>query len=568
MKRNIAEDLPARKHPQAAGGAGAPDKKGGEEKSADPAKKVKQAVYDIRYRARREELPLRQAYSQYMQNSSMGQEEKTLVKQKLFGKGGMNEDYNVEDSASNSVASAMFKVFVEGIEEEQEIELVYEEEMRQSADRKYKVRVTGKDGRSYVRMATREKINALRANPNIAEVEMTEHGDPYEGKKKERKLDPVGREDKDVDNDGDHDKSDKYLLNRRKAIGKAMAKEDYVHEVYGEGEEEKTIDVSKKKNKVVVNPPAPGPKGKGLMNSYKPEGEMVDEGHPEPKVNYLKDMDVYDTRRQIRQLAPGSPLPPASTRPGLPDMRLKRVKAKTDKKVQTAGYQPEGDMVDEGAVEMINKVAEKLKTSQNPAVRAARAVFGVKGGRGTARPVGKDVTKLTRQTNSVEMEGDVIAEKAVSKSQQRFMGMVCAAKKGKMESASAQVNAAAKSMTKKDACEFASTKHEDLPEEKKAEEKDKRADYAYRAMIKNKLRAGLGIKNPMVMSDPEKCEKDFDKVATADSVKDAMKEATYPSDFINPDGSKRGVAKPKPGRPIQHDEPTDRYGRRIQKGRV
>ena len=498
MKRNIAEDLPARKHPQAAGGAGAPDKKGGEAKSADPAKKVKQAVYDIRYRARREELPLRQAYSQYMQNSSMGQEEKTLVKQKLFGKGGMNEDYNVEDSATTSVASAMSKVFVEGIEEEQEIELVYEEEMRQSADRKYKVRVTGKDGRSYVRMATREKINALRANPNIAEVEMTEHGDPYEGKKKEKKLDPVGREDKDVDNDGDHDKSDKYLLNRRKAIGKAMAKEDYVHEVYGEGEEEKTIDVTKKKNKVIVNPPAPGAKSKGLMNSYKPEGEIVDEG----------------------------------------------------------------------AVEMINKAAEKLKTSQNPAAKAARAVFGVKGGRGTARPVDKDVTKLTRQNNSVEMGGDVIAEKAVSKSQQRFMGMVCAAKKGKMESASAQVNAAAKSMTKKDACEFASTKHEDLPEEKKAEERDKRADYAYRAMIKNKLRAGLGIKNPMIMTDPEKCEKDFDKVATADSVKDAMKEATYPSDFINPDGSKRSVAKPKPGRPIQHDQPVDRYGRRIQKGRV
>ena len=33
----------------------------------------------------------------------------------------------------------------------------------------------------------------------------------------EKKLDPVGKEDKDIDNDGDHDKSDKYLLNRRKS---------------------------------------------------------------------------------------------------------------------------------------------------------------------------------------------------------------------------------------------------------------------------------------------------------------------------------------------------------------
>ena len=37
-------------------------------------------------------------------------------------------------------------------------------------------------------------------------------------------MDPVGKEDKDIDNDGDHDKTDKYLLNRRKAIGKAIAK--------------------------------------------------------------------------------------------------------------------------------------------------------------------------------------------------------------------------------------------------------------------------------------------------------------------------------------------------------
>ena len=38
-------------------------------------------------------------------------------------------------------------------------------------------------------------------------------------------LDPVGKEDADIDNDGDVDKSDKYLHKRRKAIGKAMRKE-------------------------------------------------------------------------------------------------------------------------------------------------------------------------------------------------------------------------------------------------------------------------------------------------------------------------------------------------------
>ena len=41
-----------------------------------------------------------------------------------------------------------------------------------------------------------------------------------------KKLDPVGQEDADVDNDGDSDSSDEYLKKRRKAIGKAMKKEE------------------------------------------------------------------------------------------------------------------------------------------------------------------------------------------------------------------------------------------------------------------------------------------------------------------------------------------------------
>jgi hypothetical protein len=40
----------------------------------------------------------------------------------------------------------------------------------------------------------------------------------------EEALDPVGKEDGDIDNDGDEDDTDDYLLNRRKAIAKAMKK--------------------------------------------------------------------------------------------------------------------------------------------------------------------------------------------------------------------------------------------------------------------------------------------------------------------------------------------------------
>ena len=41
-------------------------------------------------------------------------------------------------------------------------------------------------------------------------------------KTKTEALDPVGKEDGDVNNDGKKDKTDKYLMNRRKAIGKAI----------------------------------------------------------------------------------------------------------------------------------------------------------------------------------------------------------------------------------------------------------------------------------------------------------------------------------------------------------
>jgi hypothetical protein len=66
-------------------------------------------------------------------------------------------------------------------------------------------------------------------------------------------------------------------------------------------------------------------------------------------------------------------------------------------------------------------------------------------------------------------------EKAVSKKQQKFMGMVHAAQKGE-KPASKEVAKTAKSMGKKDAEDFASTKHKGLPEKKKSEAKENKSD--------------------------------------------------------------------------------------------
>ena len=257
MSTDIAESLPKRKFspapmvakgakgkesaPKGGGKKEAPKGKsgGGKEKGASEEgseKRIRQAVYDIRYRARREDIDLKAAFAQYMSNSSLSQADRTAVREKIFGKaGGVSEKFIVgaDDWASDNVANALYKVFVE--KEEKELELAYLQQLDEDeAIKKYKVRVTDKNGKSYVRFADRAKITELRQNPNIESVEMTEHGDAYEGERKKGKmtarakagksLDPVGKEDKDIDNDGDHDKTDKYLLKRRKEIGKAIRK--------------------------------------------------------------------------------------------------------------------------------------------------------------------------------------------------------------------------------------------------------------------------------------------------------------------------------------------------------
>lgn len=71
----------------------------------------------------------------------------------------------------------------------------------------------------------------------------TKHKGLPEKKKTNEALDPVGKEDKDVDNDGDHDKSDKYLLNRRNKVSKIISKKKKMKE---EAELRKEIEEEKK----------------------------------------------------------------------------------------------------------------------------------------------------------------------------------------------------------------------------------------------------------------------------------------------------------------------------------
>jgi len=205
MSKNIVEELPARKHAPAAApaakkeGSKKPEAKGGGKAAGSveesSEKKIRQAVYDIRYRARREDIDLKAAYSQYMSNSSLSQAERTAVREKLFGKsgGGVKEQFTTgaDEWAGDTVSNALYKVFVE--KKQVEIDLEYLRQLEEDAETKYQVRVTDKNGKVYSRNATRSKITQLRQNPNIKSVEMSDHGEPYEGKKAKKDYDGDGK---------------------------------------------------------------------------------------------------------------------------------------------------------------------------------------------------------------------------------------------------------------------------------------------------------------------------------------------------------------------------------------
>jgi len=481
MKKHIAEELPARKHapaaaaPAKAQGNAAPkggDKKeGGEGEGSE--KRIRQAVYDIRYRARREDIDLKAAFSQYMSNSSLSQAERTAVREKLFGKaGGVSEQYIgiSEDWAVDGVAGAMYKVFVEGVsKEEPQLELVYERQMEGKEGTKYQVRVLDpKSGRSYVRMANREKITQLRAKG--LKVEMTDAGEPYEGRKAK----------KDYDGDGKVESSSKEHAG---AVHNAIQR----------------------------------------ARGGKPDGQ--------------------DTRKEDFLWSEANGATGTTSTEG-----------QNKSKITGAGVD--------------NSSRIRVFPQDGSDANAAGGIIQA----------------------GTELEGPFLMEKAKSKAQQRFMGMVYAAKKGE-EAASPEVAKAAKGMSKKEAKKYASTEHEGLPEKKKGKKKkkgekvneeavcpkcgkcpcecDRRDKKTYRDLLKNKIRS-MGVRNPMLLDDPE--DEKVMKIMTSSSAKMNENAATYTAAQAAADQeaakqaaqAKREAAKPKPSaleREANVDNRTRQLGR-------
>ena len=126
----------------------------------------------------------------------------------------------------------------------------------------------------------------------------------------------------------------------------------------------------------------------------------------------------------------------------------------------------------------VTKDPKKLKKGSKSAKRRLSFCRRMKGMKKkltsakTSRDPDSRINKALRRWNcSYEPTGTTIAEKALSKKQQRFFGIVRAAQKGTLDGeASPQVQRAAADMKMKDVKKFASTKHKGLPEKVKSKE--------------------------------------------------------------------------------------------------
>ena len=330
MSNKVFEEAP--QTPQPSGGA------------VDKVRKAaRQLAYDTRYKVKgkfkdgqkADPASLKRAYMQQLGTSSAPGPVKMLAKKMLVGEEYDFVDVDVKSSLSNICA----KVFVEGggkIEEEIEV-------IEEADDTKYTIRVKDKKtGREYLRKADRAKISELRSNPNISSVEITGRKDDSTYDRTGQKtakvkagkgLDPVGKEDDDINNDGKVNKTDSYLKNRRKTIGNAIAKEEVIYEKEENGD--KKIDVMKKgKNAVKINP--------SLGESIRAELDLL-------KAQRIAEQDAsmkqQDDEKKKEQLADKQAKKDKMMRMRILRNKMLATRAGTE---VNASHQPEGDTIAEG----------------------------------------------------------------------------------------------------------------------------------------------------------------------------------------------------------------------------
>ena len=327
-------------------------------------------------------------------------------------------------------------------------------------------------------------------------------------------LDPVGKEDADIDNDGDTDNSDKYLHKRRKTIGKAIAKKSGVKESFSDWrqdlsevldtEDDKQIKEKKVKNKVVIDPDLKLEAIAHELGAEIVEVIELDEGSLRPGETYMQ----YAKRKEAEKKDTRMTVSAADKKANTP--AYQNYKA-GDKRYKAATGVDEEFEIEEGMTMKDFKVnRQKNKRRESSADAEKRGHVGKEwynSGRKYSPDEAKrsrakmdDEERRTRHRSAVDPDNEddnnysadrtknpkkqrkqkamgegYLSEKSLSRAQQRFMGMVYAAKKGET-SASPEVAKAASGMSKKSAKDFAGTKHKGLPEKKVSKEEFEQID--------------------------------------------------------------------------------------------
>lgn len=248
-------------------------------------KAARQLAYDVRYKVKgqfkdgqkSDAASLKRAYMQQLGKSPAPGPVKVMAKKMLVGEA--YDLVDVSDTVNESVVNALLKVFAKKTQLEDadgnvayEVTDIFQEEMK---DTKYKVRVTDKStGKTYVRMADREKIGQLRADPRISSVEMTGYGDSYDK--------PVGK------GKGEEEK-------------KETAKEEFIHEVNVEDDNPeantKKIDVMKGKNKIIINPT----QSEEMKPGEDASAEKTKESSVEKRIRMVKRKILQSKMQAVRQ---------------------------------------------------------------------------------------------------------------------------------------------------------------------------------------------------------------------------------------------------------------------------
>jgi hypothetical protein len=169
-------------------------------------KAASQLVSDTKYKVKQKlgdnldkiaPAALMKAYMEQLSKSPAGPV-RALAQKKLTG-GSMKENFNIDALASSSVANALFKVFVEGVEKEEYVlgEEYLEELMKRNekGEALYSVKVYYKNGTTYVRWSDREDMARIRSNPNVKSIEMVDYAPPQDQQRS-------GSSKKDYDGDG------------------------------------------------------------------------------------------------------------------------------------------------------------------------------------------------------------------------------------------------------------------------------------------------------------------------------------------------------------------------------